>query len=141
MLVELGYGLAAGLAYGLLGTVLMMLGFVLVDALTPGSLGTLIWSERNRNAALVLASGLVGIGAIVTTAILTSEDGLAAGLASTAGYGLLGLLLMGVSFFVVDLLTPGPLGPILVDEHPHPAAWVTATSHVAVASIVAAAIS
>lgn len=141
MLADLGYGLAAGLAYGLLGTALMALGFLLVDALTPGRLGTLIWTERNRNAALVLASGLLGIGAIVTTAILTSEDGLGPGLASTLGYGVLGLLLMALSFFVVDALTPGRLGAILVDEHPHPAAWVTATSHVAVAAIVAAAIS
>jgi len=141
MLADLASGLVTGLAYGGVGAVLMVIGFVVVDLLTPGKLGELIWVRRNRNAALVLASGLAGTALIVVTAILTSEDSFAKGIVSTIGYGLVGLLLMAVSFFVVDLLTPGRLGDILVQDEPHPAAWVTAVAHVAVAAIVAAAIS
>lgn len=135
------YELGSGLAYGAVGIVLMTLGFVLVDILTPGRLGELIWTERNANAARVLASGLLGVGAVVTTAILTSEDGLVAGLVSTAAYGLLGLVLMGVSFVVLDLVTPGKLGALVADAQPHPASWVTSASNLAIAAIISAAIS
>lgn len=141
MLRDLASGLVTGLAYGGVGIALMVVGFVVVDVLTPGKLRELIWVRRNRNAALVLGSGLAGTALIVVTAILTSEDSFAQGIASTLGYGLLGLLLMAGSFVIVDLLTPGKLGEILVEDEPHAAAWVTAVAHLAVAAIVAAAIS
>ncbi|MCX9193626.1 DUF350 domain-containing protein [Carbonactinospora thermoautotrophica] len=137
---ELFAGLASGLAFGLVGTVLLALGYLLVDLLTPGRLGQLIWTERNRNAALVLASNALGVGAIVTTAIATSHDEFVQGLISAAGYGVLGLILMAISFAVVDFLTPGRLGELCVDADPHPCAWVVAANHVAVAAIVSAAI-
>jgi uncharacterized membrane protein YjfL (UPF0719 family) len=141
MLTDLGYGLATGLAYAAVGTVLMVVGFVVVDLLTPGSLRQLVWADRNSNAVIVLSSGLIGTAAVVVTAILTSDDDFGRGIVSTVGYGLLGLLLMAVSFVVVDLLTPGRLGELLVQSEPHPAAWVTASAHLSVAAIVAAAIS
>lgn len=141
MLSELLTDLATSLAYAGVGLVLMVLGFWLVDLLTPGQLRALIWRERNGNAALVLISGLLGTASIVVTAILTSEDEFGAGLVTTFGAGLVGLILMGVSFVLIDMLTPGKLGEIVCDHTPHPAAWVTAASHLAIAGIVAAAIS
>jgi uncharacterized membrane protein YjfL (UPF0719 family) len=136
---------AAALAYGAVGIALMALGYLIVDLITPGKLGELIWTERNRGAGLVLAAQLVGVGAIVTTAILTSEEGLGAGLVSTAAYGLLGILLMAVAFFALDLITPGKLGEIVVEteerEGVHPACWVVAATYVVAAAIVAAALS
>jgi uncharacterized membrane protein YjfL (UPF0719 family) len=133
MLTDLGYGLATGLAYAAVGTVLIVVGFVVVDLLTPGSLRRLVWAERNRNAVIVLSSGLLGTAAVVVTAILTSDDDFGRGIVSTVGYGLLGLLLMAVSFVVVDLLTPGRLGELLMQAEPHPAARVTASAHLSVA--------
>ncbi len=141
MLSDLAHGLLAGLAYGGVGVALMALGVLVVDLLTPGSLRELIWTQRNRNAAIVVSSGLLGTGAIVVTAILTSEDDLGHGLLSTAGYGLLGLVLLAISFVVVDALTPGSLGEIVCSPEPHPAAYVTASGHLALAAIVAASIS
>lgn len=141
MLTSLVSGLLAALAYGAVGTVLLALGYVLVDMLTPGKLHQQIWIQRNRNAAVVLASGLVGVGTIVTVAILTSEDGLAAGLLSTAAYGVLGVVFMAVAFLLLDLVTPGKLGVLLVETESHPAVWITATVNVALGAIVAAAIS
>jgi len=138
---DLLYELGSGLAYGAVGIVLMTLGFLLVDVLTPGRLGDLIWTQRNGNAARVLSSGLLGVGAIVTTAILTSEEGLVAGLVSTGAYGLLGLALMAVAFFVLDVVTPGRLGALVADAEPHPASWVTGASNLAIAAIISAAIS
>lgn len=133
--------LLAGLAYGAVGIALMAIGFGLVDLATPGKLRELIWVERNHNAAVILISGLVGVGVIVTTAILTSEDGLAEGLLSTLAYGLLGLALMSVAFVLLDAITPGRLGEIVASPESHPAAWVSAANHVALSAIIAAAIS
>lgn len=133
-------GLGRTTAYGALGVVLLILGIVLVDILTPGKLGRLIWEDRNRNASILLSSALLGIGGIVFTAIWTTYDDFAKGLVSTAVFGLLGLVLMGVAFLVVDLVTPGKLGATLVDPEPHPAVWVTASCNIAVAAIVSASI-
>lgn len=131
-------GIAA--AFSLVGLALMALGFVLIDLLTPGNLREHVWAHRNRNAAILVASNLLGVGIIVTSAIFASADAVLAGLVSTVVYGVLGLVLMGLSFLVVDLLTPGSLGALLMDDTPHPAAWVTAASHLAVAAIVSAAL-
>ncbi|WP_370467128.1 DUF350 domain-containing protein [Actinocatenispora comari] len=134
-------GLLSALAYGGVGIALLALGYLLVDLVTPGNLRRQIWEQRNRNAALVLVSGLAAVAIIVTTAILTSEDGLLLGLLSTALYGVLGILVMAVAFVLLDLATPGRLGALLVDEAPHPAVWVTAAVNLAVGAITAAAIS
>ncbi|MFF2541016.1 DUF350 domain-containing protein [Kitasatospora sp. NPDC058063] len=134
------HGLGAAAAYGTLGVVLLLLGIGLVDLLTPGKLGRQIWVERNRNAAVLLSSALLGIGGIVFTAIMYTYADFGKGLVSTACYGLLGLVLMAVAFWLVDLLTPGRLGEILVDPEPHPAVWVSAACNIAVAAVVSAAI-
>ncbi|MFJ9800628.1 DUF350 domain-containing protein [Streptomyces wuyuanensis] len=133
-------GLGRATAYGALGVVLLILGIVLVDVLTPGKLGRQIWEERNRNAAVLLSSALLGIGGIVFTSIWTTYDDFGKGLVSTAAFGLLGLVLMAVAFLVVDLVTPGKLGATLVEPEPHPAVWVTASCNLSVAAIVSASI-
>lgn len=131
-------GIAA--TYGLVGLVLMAVGFALVDVLTPGNLREQVWVERNRNAAVLLASNLIGVGAIVATAIAASEDDWGAGLVSTVAYGLLGLILMGLSFLVIDSVTPGGRGAVIEEVAMHPAVVVNAASHLAVAAIVAVSI-
>ncbi|WP_151773839.1 DUF350 domain-containing protein [Streptomyces abyssomicinicus] len=133
-------GLGRATAYGALGVVLLILGIFLIDALTPGKLGQQIWQQRNRNAAVLLSSALLGIGGIVFTSIWTTYDDFGKGLVSTAVFGLLGLVMMAVAFLVVDLVTPGKLGATLVEPEPHPAVWVTASCNLAVAAIVSASI-
>ncbi|GAA1141269.1 hypothetical protein F4556_003543 [Kitasatospora gansuensis] len=133
-------GLGAAAVFGAVGVVLLLLGVGLVDVLTPGKLGHQIWVERNRNAAVVLSSALLGIGGIVFTAIMYTYDDFGKGLAATATFGLLGLVLMAVAFWLLDVVTPGKLGAILVDPEPHPAVWVTASCNLAVAAIIAASI-
>ncbi|MFF3323899.1 DUF350 domain-containing protein [Streptomyces sp. NPDC002889] len=133
-------GLGRAGTYGALGVVLLILGIVLVDLLTPGKLGRQIWEERNRNAALLLSSALLGIGGIVFTSIWTTYDNFAKGLVSTAAFGLLGLVMMAVAFLIVDLVTPGRLGATLVEPEPHPAVWVTASCNLAVSAIISASI-
>ncbi|WP_282692627.1 DUF350 domain-containing protein [Streptomyces sp. CC208A] len=133
-------GLGRTTAYGALGVVLLILGIVLVDILTPGRLSRLIWEQRNRNASILLSSALLGVGGIVFTSIWTTYDNFGKGLLSTAVFGLLGLVMMAVAFLVVDLMTPGKLGAALVDPEPHPAVWVTASCNIAVSAIVSASI-
>ncbi|NJP30733.1 DUF350 domain-containing protein [Micromonospora thermarum] len=129
------------LAYGVVGVVLMGIGYVLVDVTTPGRLNELIWNERNRNAALLLASNLAGVGIIVVAAIVASEDDFVLGLVGAASYGILGLVIMAAAFLLLDVATPGKLGEILVDPEPHPAVWVSAVVHLATGAVIAAAIS
>lgn len=132
----------ATLAYGALGIALMALGYLVVEVTTPGRLGHQIWTEGNRGAALLLSAKLLGTGAIVTTAIVTSENDLSKGLVGTAVYGLLGIALMVVAFYLLDMMTPGRLGATLVDGVAvHPAGWVVAAADLAVAAIVAGAVS
>ena len=131
----------ASLAYGGVGIALMALGYLLVDVITPGKLHELIWIRRNRNASILLASNILGVGTIVVAAIVASEGNLAQGLLYSFAYGVIGLVVMAVAFVLLDLLTPGRLGTILVDPEPHPAVWVSAAVHVAVGAVIAAALS
>ena len=141
-LQDFAYDLLAGLLYGGVGIALMVAGFGVLDLLIPGSLGDLITKHRRRDAGVVAASGMLAVGAIVTSAIIASDDDLGEGLADTAGFGILGILLLAVAFIAVDRLTPGRLGEILADEHDDPgAAYVTAAALLGVGAIIAAAIS
>jgi len=141
MLMDLTTDLLVTLAYGAVGIALMGIGYVLVDVATPGRLRELIWVDRNRNAALLLASNLAGVGIIVVAAIVSSDDDFSTGIVDAGAYGLLGLLIMAGAFFLLDMVTPGRLGEILVDPEPHPAAWVSGVVHLATGGIIAAAIS
>ncbi len=134
------HGMLVALGYSGVGVALLICGFLLTDWLTPGRLRQQIFLERNRNAAVFLSSAVIGIAAVIFTSILTTHASVWKGLAAAAVYGALGLLLMAVAFRVVDLLTPGQLGELMVDAQPHPAVWVSAAVNVAVAAIVSASI-
>jgi len=132
--------LLATLAFGVVGVVLMGVGYGLVDLATPGKLHELIWTERNRNAALLLTSNLLGVGIIVVAAIFASDNDFTLGLVGAAAYGIVGLVIMAAAFLLLDAVTPGRLGELLVDPEPHPAVWVSAAVHLATGAIIAAAI-
>ena len=138
---DLAFDLLAGLAYGAVGLALLALGYWVIDLLTPGRLTDLIYRDRNWNAAFVVGSGLLAIATIQVTAIITSHDDLDEGLAYSGTFGVLGIVLLAISFVVVDRLTPGDLGEIVCDRERHPAVVVTVANHLAVGAIVAAAIS
>lgn len=138
---ELFQEMGEAAVWGAMAIALLALGYLVVDLLTPGQLGQLIYVDHNVNAAVVVASGLIAIGTILTTSILTSLEGFVPGLVSAFAYGLLGIALLAVSFLVADRLTPGDLGAIVTDARPNPAAWVVAANHVALGAILAAAIS
>jgi uncharacterized membrane protein YjfL (UPF0719 family) len=134
-------GLGSAAAYSVVGLLVLVAGFVAVDLATPGDLRRQIWHDRNRDLVAVLASGLVANTMTVVVAILTSDDDLGKGLVDAAGYGLLGVVLIGLVFRVVDLMTPGDLGEMVAHDDHHPAVWITVVTHLAVGAVVAASIS
>lgn len=134
--------LGSGLLYGLVGIVLLALGYLMIDLLTPGKLGRQLAEDRNRNAGIIASSAMLAVGIIVTSAILASGGDLAKGLGQSAGFGLVGIILLGVAFVAIDLITPGRLGDsVMGDEHHEPMVYVTSAALLSIGGIVAAAIS
>ncbi|MEV0219059.1 DUF350 domain-containing protein [Streptomyces sp. NPDC050704] len=134
------------LLYGLAGFVVMAVGFIALDLVTPGKLVHVVWTERNRGAAVLLAGQTVAIGLVVDQSIRSSEseEGLGYGLFSTLLYGLAGVAVMTLISCIVGLLTPGRMGAAVLDDNgdrPHPAAWVQAAMYIGTAFMVGAAVS
>lgn len=134
------------LLYGLVGFVVMAVGFIALDLTTPGKLVHVVWTERNRGAAVLLAGQTIAIGLVIDQSIRASESeqGLDYGLFSTLLYGLAGVAVMTLVSCVVGLLTPGRLGAAVLDDdggRPHPAAWVQAAMYIGTAFMVGAAVS
>jgi hypothetical protein len=123
VLASIGYAVA----YTGVGIALLVLGFYVLDLLTPGHLGRHIYENRSLNAAITLAAGFLGQGAIVFASIWTN---------ATSGFGL--ALLYTVVFGV--LISPGKLGEHLVEATFHPASLVSAAVQLAVAAIIVASI-
>ncbi|NEE00379.1 DUF350 domain-containing protein [Phytoactinopolyspora halotolerans] len=128
------------LSYCGVGLVMMLLGFILVDLLTPGRLRDLIWTERNHNASVLVTTGFVAQGIIVIAAIWASSDDFGEGLITTIAYSIIGLLVSTVVFLVVDLMTPSSMRRDMVHAEPHPASWVVGTLRIVVSGIIALAI-
>lgn len=130
-----------GATYSLLGIALLVVGFYVIDALTPGRLGSHLTETGSINAGLVVAAEFLGVGAIVFTTIWTNADaGFGPALGWTAAFGLLGIALQAVSFVILDAVTPGSLREIAVSHGLHPAAIVAAAAQLAVSAIVVASI-
>jgi uncharacterized membrane protein YjfL (UPF0719 family) len=137
VLASIGYAVA----YTAVGILLLFLGGFALDLLTPGRLTRHIYEERSVNAGIALAAGFLGQGAIAFTTIWTNAtSGFGTALGYTVVFGLVGVLLQVVAFVVLDLLTPGKLGAILMQPSFHPASLVTAAATLAVSLIIVASI-
>jgi uncharacterized membrane protein YjfL (UPF0719 family) len=137
VLASIGYAAA----YTGVGIALLILGFFVIDLLTPGHLGRHIYEKRSVNAALLVGAGFLGQGAVAFTTIWTNAtSGFGRALLYTVVFGVLGVLLQAVAFVVLDLVTPGRLGDVVTEVAFHPASVVTAASELAVAAIIVASI-
>jgi uncharacterized membrane protein YjfL (UPF0719 family) len=137
VLASIGYAVA----YTGVGLLLLVVGAVALDLLTPGHLARHIYEERSVNAAIALAAGFLGQGAIAFTTIWTNAtSGFGTALGYTVVFGLVGIALQVVAFVVLDLLTPGKLGATLMQVPFHPASLVTAAATLAVSVIIVASI-
>ena len=137
MLASIGYAVA----YTGVGIALLVLGFFVLDLLTPGHLGRHIYENRSVNAALTLAAGFLGQGAIVFASIWTNAtSGFGRALLYTVVFGILGVVLQAVAFVALDVLIPGRLGQHLMEPEFHPASLISAAVQLAVAAIIVASI-
>lgn len=137
MLASIGYAAA----YTGVGIALLMLGFLVLDLLTPGHLGRHITEQRSINAGIVLAAGFLGQGAIAFTTIWTNAtSGFGRALWWTVVFGVLGVVLQAVAYLALSYALPGKLGEALMEVRFHPASLVSAASQLAVAAIIVASI-
>jgi uncharacterized membrane protein YjfL (UPF0719 family) len=137
VLASIGYAVA----YSGVGIALLILGFYVLDLLTPGHLGRHIYENRSVNAAVTLAAGFLGQGAIVFASIWTNAtSGFGRALLYTVVFGVLGVVLQAAAFLVLDLITPGKLGEHLMERAFHPASLVSAAVQLAVSLIIVASI-
>jgi uncharacterized membrane protein YjfL (UPF0719 family) len=137
LLTSVGYALA----YSAVGIVILGIGFVALDVITPGRLGDHIMKHESVNAAIVTAAGLLGLGLVVFTAIWTNADSsFGDHLGWTIVFGLLGVVMQAVAFRLLDALTPDDLAAIVMRPEFHPASIVAAASQVAVSLVIVACI-
>jgi uncharacterized membrane protein YjfL (UPF0719 family) len=137
VLASIGYAAA----YTGVGILLLVVGAVVLDLLTPGHLAKHIFEERSVNAGIALAAAFLGQGAIAFATIWTSgTSGFGEALTDTVIFGLLGIILQVAAFVAVDVLSPGKLGHHLVEVPFHPASLVSAASTLAVSAIIVASI-
>lgn len=134
-------GVIATLLYFAVGLLVLGVGFAVLDALTPGNLREQVYSERNPNAAVLLASNHLALAAIVVTSILTSADGLAQGLVDSALYGLLGVALQAFALRLLDAFVPGHLRALVTEPRMSSAAWAVGATLIAIGAVNAAALS
>lgn len=119
--------------------VMMVVGFVVVDVLTPGHLRTQVSSSLN--AALLVAGKLIAVGIIVSSAVWGAEDSLKDGLEDAILYGATGIVVSAVAFLLLDLALPVKLRELVSEKTFDPAAVVAMGSEIAVALVIAASLS
>jgi uncharacterized membrane protein YjfL (UPF0719 family) len=129
------------LAYSGVGLAVLLIGFVALDLLTPGHLGSHVM-EGNRGAGLIAGTGLVSLGLILWFAIYFTGAGWD-GLVDAGVFGLVGVVTQAVGFLALDMLIPGKLADHCFDgatERVHPAAYATAGIQLSAALVICAAL-
>ncbi|MFT3716719.1 MAG: DUF350 domain-containing protein [Gordonia sp. (in: high G+C Gram-positive bacteria)] len=138
--------LGAMTSYGLLGVALLLIGFGGLEIVTQGSLRNKIWRDGHRGATVLSVTFLLGLAIAVAASIAVSTglDQLWRGVLWTFIYGVVTIAMMMFSFVVIDALTPGPLGSILLDDEDGagvpPAVWVSSVVFLAIGAFVAASL-
>jgi len=125
-------------AYSGVGLVILMTGFFVIDVLTPGNLGKQLM-DGNPNASVLVGATLASLGLVLWFAIYFTGAGWD-GLDECAIFGVVGVIIQGIGFFVLDLVTPGKLGKELMQETYHRGTTVSASLQFAVALIVSASL-
>ncbi|WP_080796733.1 DUF350 domain-containing protein [Corynebacterium pacaense] len=131
-------GTLGTLSYFVLAALILVLGFVILDLITPGKLHELVFVHHLPNAAAITVAQQVSMGIIVVTAVLTSSDVLWEGLVETAVFGLLGLLIQVVVMVLLEVLIPGRFRDLVEDPTLRSGAVVAAVILVIVGAVNAA---
>ncbi|NKQ53469.1 DUF350 domain-containing protein [Amycolatopsis sp. K13G38] len=137
---DLVKGIGAILLYGVVGLLLMFVGFYAIDWTTPGKLSALV-HRGLPNAVIVTASGLLSMAFIIVVAIFNSASDLTAGLITSLVYGLLGIFVQVIAVRLLEWATRIDVGKTMEDEKFRAVSVVVAAAHLALGLVVAVAIS
>jgi uncharacterized membrane protein YjfL (UPF0719 family) len=134
-------GVVATILYFLVGMAVLVLGFVMVDVLTPGKLRQLVFIDRRPNAVVLTCAMYIALATVIISAIANSYSQLGQGLVGVAVYGLLGVVLQGLALLTLHFVIPGDFQEHVEEPELHPAAFATAVMLLAVGGVTAAAVS
>jgi uncharacterized membrane protein YjfL (UPF0719 family) len=135
LLDTLGRGVLAIAAYSVIGTLLLVLGYVVVDIATPGRLGAIIRTEHNPNAALLAASGVFAVTLIVVGAIFTSGGNLVEGLTETVVFGIVGIVAQALASLGFDRVIGMDVRGLMEERSLLPAAVLVGVTRVGIGLI------
>lgn len=135
LLDSLGRGSLAIVAYSIVGTVLLLLGYVVVDLVTPGQLGAIIRAERNPNATALASSGVFAVALVVVGAIFVSGGDLVQGLTETLVFGVLGILAQAGAALLFDRVIGMDAGALMKEASLRPEVVLMATVRVSIGLI------
>ncbi|MFI7448193.1 DUF350 domain-containing protein [Nonomuraea sp. NPDC049714] len=133
-------GAGAIASYAAVGVILLIVGFYVIDLATPGKLSEVIRNERNPNATLLAASAMAAIGLIVAASIWSSGGRLAEGLAGTAVFGLVGIVVQTLAMLLFDRVVGISVRDLVKEPELQPGARLLAVTHVAIGLITAVAV-
>jgi uncharacterized membrane protein YjfL (UPF0719 family) len=134
-------GAVATILYFLVGMGVLIVGFYMVDLLTPGKLRQLVFIDRRPNAVVVAGAMYIALTTVIITAITTSYSQLGQGLVGVAVYGLMGVILLGLALLTMHLLIPGNFHEHVDEPTLHPGSFAVALILLAVGGVTAAALS
>jgi uncharacterized membrane protein YjfL (UPF0719 family) len=134
-------GAVAVILYFLVGMAVLVVGFLMVDVLTPGNLRRMIFVDRRPNAVVLACAMYAALAIVIVSAIMNSYSQLGQGLIGVAVYGLVGVIVQGIALLTLHVLLPGNFHEHVNEPQLHPAAFTTAVMLLAVGGVTAAAIS
>jgi uncharacterized membrane protein YjfL (UPF0719 family) len=134
-------GAVATILYFAVGMGVLIVGFYMVDFLTPGKLRQLVFVDRRPNAVVVAGAMYIALTTVIITAITTSYSQLGQGLIGVAVYGLMGVILLGLAMLTMHLLIPGNFHEHVDEPTLHPGSFAVALILLAVGGVTAAAVS
>ncbi len=134
-------GVTATVLYFVVGMAVLILGFIMVDVLTPGKLRQMVFVDRRPNAVMLACAMYIALATVIISAIANSYSQLGQGLVGVAVYGLIGVVLQGIALLTLHLVIPGNFHEHVDEPKLHPAAFATAVMLLAVGGVTAAALS
>lgn len=134
-------GVVSTLLYFVVGMAVLVVGFYMVDVLTPGKLRQLVFVDRRPNAVVIASAMYIALTTVIVSAIVNSYSQLAQGLVGVAVYGLMGVILLGIALLTLHLVIPGDFHEHVEEPELHPGSFAVALMLLAVGGVTAAAVS
>ncbi|KAB8183201.1 DUF350 domain-containing protein [Microbispora catharanthi] len=136
----LTHGALAILAYAILGVLLLVAGFYVIDLATPGRLSKIIRTDRNPNATVLAASSVAGVGLVVAASIWSSGGALREGLLATLVFGLVGIAVQTLGMVAFDKVAGISVRELVRETTLQPAAVLLGVTHFFIGLITAVAV-